>query len=97
MSIEESVILLACLEEPQHGYEIYRQIIADTTGRIYIRPATTYRMLRKLAAEGMLDELESSEPKRRSYRITRTGRERLEYQASLYRSLERTITERLRG
>ena len=96
MSNEESVILMACLKDPQHGYDIYRQIIADTNGRVYIRPAKTYRLLVSLAQKGLLEEIKDSDPRRKCYKITRKGKELLEYQANLYHILYREIIERLR-
>lgn len=55
----------------KHGYLIL-QDIAETTG-VSLGPGTLYGVLSRLEERGLIEALESSEPRRRPYRLTPRG------------------------
>lgn len=69
-------ILLALADEAQHGYSVGKRIEEDTGGRIVLRPGSLYRALHQLLERGLIreDEEVDDDPRRRTYRITATGR-----------------------
>ena len=67
-------ILLALAEEDLHGYGIMHSIDERTEGSVEIGPGTLYRTLGHLRKRGWIEETESGEGSRRTYRITPSGR-----------------------
>jgi DNA-binding PadR family transcriptional regulator len=73
-------ILLALADEDLHGYAIMRQVEAQTGGRVRLGPGTLYSSIQALLEEGLIEEVESASgseaarERRRSYRLTTSGR-----------------------
>src|SRR5688572_26996673 len=73
-------ILLALGTETRHGYAIMQDIAERSGGRIRILPGTLYSTIRKMLADGLVEECEaprtadSEDSRRRYYRVTRAGR-----------------------
>ena len=73
-------ILLSLAGEDLHGYAIMRQVEEQSSGRIRLGPGTLYSSIQALLEEGLIDEVdlsgksESSDERRRYYRLTSTGR-----------------------
>ena len=73
-------ILLALAGEDLHGYAIMRQVAEQTGGRIRLGPGTLYSSIRVLLENGLIEEAaaredaDSSDERRRYYRITTAGR-----------------------
>jgi len=73
-------ILLALGTEAKHGYAVMQDIAERTGGRIRILPGTLYSSLKKMVAEGLVEECDpprsadSDDARRRYYRVTRAGR-----------------------
>ena len=73
-------ILLALADEDLHGYAIMRQVEAQTGGRVRLGPGTLYSSIQALLEEGLIEEVErdtgsdASHDRRRSYRLTTSGR-----------------------
>jgi DNA-binding PadR family transcriptional regulator len=73
-------ILLAIGTETRHGYAIMREIRDATGGRVEILPGTLYATIKTLLADGLIEEVpppkdaDSSDGRRRYYRVTRAGR-----------------------
>lgn len=88
-------ILFVLAREDLHGYGLVKEIEARTRGVLSLEPASLYRRLRKLMAEGLVEEAESrpapdaDDERRRYYRITRLGRAVLLAEAARMRSLVR--------
>lgn len=77
-------LLLAVSEGPRHGYAMMQEIEARTRGRIRLGPSSLYHSLGSLADAGLIEEAEGAagdegphEERRRYWRITGKGRERL--------------------
>src|SRR5436853_6143367 len=76
-------ILLALAERDRHGYGIMADVLDRTGGRVRLWPGALYGTLKKLAADGLVEEVDPPRdaPKdkmsRRFYRLTPTGRRAL--------------------
>ena len=73
-------IMLALGTDALHGYAIMQSIVERSGGEIRILPGTLYSTLKKLLAEGMVEECDppknadSEDARRRYYRVTKTGK-----------------------
>jgi DNA-binding PadR family transcriptional regulator len=73
-------VLLALGADAKHGYAIMQDIAAESDGRIRLLPGTLYSTIKKLLADGLLDEVDaprdadSDDARRRYYRVTKRGR-----------------------
>ena len=73
-------ILLALGDEAKHGYAIMQDIARESDGTIRLLPGTLYSTMKKLLAEGMVEEVaaprdaDSDDTRRRYYRVTKRGR-----------------------
>ena len=73
-------VLLALGTEPKHGYAVMQAAAERTAGRIRILPGTLYSTLKRLVADGLVEECDppaghdSADARRRYYRVTRAGR-----------------------
>jgi DNA-binding PadR family transcriptional regulator len=73
-------VLLALGTEPKHGYAIMQEIAERSGGRIRILPGTLYSTIKKLLADGLVEEVDAprtadaADPRRRYYRVTKRGR-----------------------
>lgn len=95
-------ILFVLAREELHGYGLVKRIEERTGGLLRLEPASLYRRLRKLMADGLVEESEerpspeADDERRRYYRITPLGREVLLAEAARMRSLVREAeSERL--
>lgn len=71
---ETGFYILYCLQSPQHGYGISRQVSAMTGNAVSIGPGTMYGTLAKMEKDGLI-AVHSEEEKRKLYQITELGRE----------------------
>jgi DNA-binding PadR family transcriptional regulator len=73
-------IMLALGIDALHGYAIMQNIAERSQGAIRILPGTLYSTLRKLLADGLVEECapprgaDSDDARRRYYRVTKEGR-----------------------
>ena len=73
-------ILLALGSETKHGYAIMQDIERRTDGRIRILPGTLYSTIKKMLADGLVEEVAppknvtTDDARRRYYRVTKMGR-----------------------
>jgi DNA-binding PadR family transcriptional regulator len=67
-------ILLALSDGALHGYGIMRSVADSTDGHVRLGPGTLYSSIQSLLEEGLIEELDESDPRRRSYRLTSSGR-----------------------
>jgi DNA-binding PadR family transcriptional regulator len=69
-------ILLALLDEDQHGYAVLQIVEARVGATIPMRTGTIYRALARLMDEGFIAEADAAggDDRRRTYRITKAGR-----------------------
>ena len=74
---ESGFYILFCLQTPQHGYGISREVSRMTGGEVSISAGTMYGALSKMEADGLIVFF-GEEDKRKLYRITELGREVLD-------------------
>lgn len=74
---ETGFYILYCLQTPQHGYGIGREVERMTGGAVVIGPGTMYGALAKMEKDGLIS-VYAEEDKRKLYRLTPLGREVLE-------------------
>jgi DNA-binding PadR family transcriptional regulator len=73
-------ILLALGTDAKHGYAIMQDIAARSGGQIRILPGTLYSTIKKMLADGLVEEIppparaDSDDARRRYYRVTRQGK-----------------------
>jgi DNA-binding PadR family transcriptional regulator len=71
-------ILIALGERERHGYSIMQEVAERTGGKVRMSPGTLYGSIKRMLAEGLIEELTSgaagADERRRFYRITRFGR-----------------------
>ena len=75
-------ILLALAGGPLHGYRIMKDVERDTGGEVTLEIGSLYRLLARLVAEGLIDDSDSTDERRRYYRITAAGRKALKSEAA---------------
>jgi DNA-binding PadR family transcriptional regulator len=71
-------ILLAVSDRERHGYAIMQDVAARTDGKVRLGPGTLYGSIKRLLADGLIEEHDGRDPdgdiRRRYYKITRQGR-----------------------
>ena len=71
-------ILIALGDGERHGYSIMQDVEQRTGGRVRMGPGTLYGSIKRMLAEGLIEELTTgpagADERRRFYRITRFGR-----------------------
>jgi DNA-binding PadR family transcriptional regulator len=76
-------VLLSLHQRERHGYEIMKQVERDSGDQVKIGPGTLYGVVKRLLAEGLIEESadrpdpERDDERRRYYRLTLSGRARL--------------------
>ncbi len=74
-------ILLALADEERHGYAIMREVEERTGGRARMGPGTLYGSIKRMLAEGLIEESDErpdpamDDQRRRYYRISGFGRQ----------------------
>ena len=73
------VLLLALVDGERHGYALAQELSERSDGVLTLEPGTLYRVLRRLMADGLVDESEKrpapdlDDERRRYYRLTPLG------------------------
>jgi DNA-binding PadR family transcriptional regulator len=73
-------ILLALVDEEQHGYRIMKEVEERSEGRVRIGPGTLYEAIQRLVKTQLIEEsderpdAEMDDQRRRYYRLTDLGR-----------------------
>jgi DNA-binding PadR family transcriptional regulator len=87
-------VLLALADGPKHGLGIAAEIEERTGGEVRLGPGTLYNAIKKMLEQKLIVEErtrpapEEDDPRRRYYRMTRTGEAALSAEAS---KLERVL------
>ena len=72
-------ILLALADGERHGYAIMREVAAQTDGQMRLGPGTLYGSIRRMLADGVIEESDTrpdpavDDERRRYYRLTDFG------------------------
>ena len=76
-------VLFALADGEKHGYLIMQEVKVLSNGKLPMGPATLYTTIQKLADQSFIEETENdSQGRRRSYRLTRTGKQLLHAELS---------------
>lgn len=72
-------ILLALADRERHGYHIMQEVDERTEGKVRLGPGTLYGSIKRMLADGMIEETEErpdpeqDDERRRYYRLTDFG------------------------
>ncbi len=86
-------ILLALADGEKHGYGIMREATAQTEGRMRLGPGTLYGTIKRMLADGWIEESderpdpELDDERRRYYRLTDFGQKVVRAEAERLSSL----------
>ena len=78
-------ILLALSLKSRHGYEIMQQVADDSNGKVKLVPGSLYTSIKLLNDQGLVAEIDNElDGRRRYYRITDKGLEKLNAELQYY-------------
>jgi DNA-binding PadR family transcriptional regulator len=72
-------ILLALADQERHGYDIMQEVGERTAGNVRLGPGTLYGSIKRMLADGLIEETEErpdpemDDQRRRYYRLTDFG------------------------
>lgn len=88
-------ILLALSLKPRHGYELMTQVTLDSNGRIKLGPGSLYGTIKSLSEEHLVEEMPfESNDRRRYYRLTKRGWDRLSAEMDYYNGVVNLAQQR---
>ena len=90
-------ILFTLGEGEKHGYAIMKEVENVSGGQFTMGPGTLYTTIQRLLELGLIEETSTSsdsERRRRSYRLSRRGRQILEAELNRMESLVRSAQRR---
>ena len=96
LTAAEFQVLVALADGDKHGYAIGKEIAVRSDGQVQLGAATLYTVIKRLLANGFIDEEaerpdpELDDERRRYYRLTMRGRRAAEEEA---RRLEATAKQ----
>jgi PadR family transcriptional regulator, regulatory protein PadR len=85
------LLLSALAEGPSHGYGVIERLRERSQGVLDYAESTVYSALRRLERAGLLASRLSTGRRRRVYRLTRSGRRRLERERKEWALLARAV------
>jgi len=80
LPVSEFQILLTLVDEERHGYAIMSEVSAATGGAVSLGPGTLYGALKRMLADGLIEERDArpspreDDERRRYYGLTSLGR-----------------------
>ena len=93
-------VLLALGDGEKHGYAILKDVEQQTSGEVRLSTGTLYAIIKRLVAEGIIEECRNRPPaedddqRRRYYRLTSFGREVTVAEAERMEKLIRTARKK---
>ena len=93
-------VLLALGDGEKHGYAILKDVEQQTGGEVRLSTGTLYAIIKRLVADGIIEECRNRPPaeeddqRRRYYRLTASGREVTVAEAERMEKLIRTAREK---
>jgi DNA-binding PadR family transcriptional regulator len=88
-------ILFALSLKPRHGYELMQQVEHDSGGKVRLGPGALYGSIKKLAEDGLIEEMPfADDSRRRYYRLTRKGWNALDAELKYFETTVRLARER---
>ena len=78
-------ILLALSVKERHGYDIMKQVEADSHGNVKMGPGTLYGSIKRMLDAGLIVEVNNSiDVRRKFYRLTKKGQKHLSSEVQRY-------------
>jgi DNA-binding PadR family transcriptional regulator len=92
------LILMSLAGEPRHGYALMKDIAALSNGRVSLSTGTLYGALHRLLDDRWIERFAQEDTSRdkQAYRLTASGRRRLEGELERMKQLTRAGMARLR-
>lgn len=88
-------ILFALSLKPRHGYELMQQVEHDSAGRIKLGPGALYGSIKQLRTASLIEEMPfEGNDRRRYYRLTKKGWDRLESEIVYFENIVRLARKR---
>lgn len=93
------LILAVLADGPHHGYGIIKAVEERSSSGVLLDPANLYRSLRRMQADGWIDETRRTgdDDRRRTYRVTPQGRAILTTEVKRLETLLRGLRPSLAG
>ena len=95
----ETSLLIALCAGPGHGYELVGRIHDETGGRLEVLPGNLYVVIKRLRDRDWVAPCpppdDETDPRRRYFRLTDAGRERLEVEIDTWDHQLRIARKRL--
>ncbi|HLK48353.1 MAG TPA: helix-turn-helix transcriptional regulator [Bryobacteraceae bacterium] len=93
------LILMSLAAQPRHGYALMKDIEALSDGRVRLSTGTLYGALHRLLQDRWIERFEQQDTSRekQAYRLTSTGRRRLQAEMERMKQLTRAGMARLRS
>ena len=95
-------VLLALADGEKHGYAILKEVAEHTDGEVQLSTGTLYGIIKRLLADGWIEELrrrpaaDNDDQRRRYYRLTDEGRKVAKAEAArMEKLLERARAKKL--
>jgi len=92
------LILASLADKPRHGYALIKDIEMLSNGRVRLSTGTLFGAIRRLLEYQWIEPFEQEDTIRdkQAYKLTSTGRRRLETELDRMRQLTRAASARLR-
>lgn len=71
----ELLVLASLIDGPLHGYGIIKAVEERSDADVLLDPANLYRVLRRMRSAGWIQETAAQDERRKTYSLTRTGRQ----------------------
>jgi DNA-binding PadR family transcriptional regulator len=84
LSKSEFYILLSLAIKKRHGYEIMKQVEADSKQRVLLGPGTLYGSIKRLLQEKLIEEAPGENARRKYYMLTKDGKSQLAAEIERY-------------
>ena len=100
LSVPFFYTLLAVEDTDRHGYAIINEVAERTDGAVRIRTGTLYNAIRRMLAQGLIEEIaerpdpEIDDERRRYYRATGLGRRVLSAESARLRQMVRHVDQK---
>lgn len=80
-------ILLALSLKERHGYEIIKQVVDDSNGKLNLSPGALYTSIKQLLEQKLIQEvLRDDDTRRRYYKLTKNGKAALNAEVDYYQN-----------
>jgi DNA-binding PadR family transcriptional regulator len=87
-------ILIALSLRPRHGYEIMKQVEQDSLSKIKLGPGSLYSAIKQLGEDQLIEEAPGDDERRRYYRLTPRGWDKLNAELEYFNNTIKLAKER---